>query len=61
MRDGVKLMTDIYRPDADGTYPMLVLRTPYDRTIFHGGAKASRLVVPIIAKRNHDSQTATSS
>src|ERR1044072_3862245 len=31
MRDGVKLMTDIYRPDAEGSYPVLVLRTPYER------------------------------
>jgi putative CocE/NonD family hydrolase len=28
MRDGVKL-SDIYRPDATGTYPALLLRTPY--------------------------------
>jgi len=28
---------------------------PADQTIFHGGAKASRLVVPIIARRNGES------
>ena len=30
MRDGVKLSTDIYRPDAPGTFGVIVIRTPYD-------------------------------
>jgi putative CocE/NonD family hydrolase len=29
MRDGVELSADIYRPDADGRFPVLLLRTPY--------------------------------
>jgi putative CocE/NonD family hydrolase len=29
MRDGVKLSADIYRPDAEGKFPALLLRTPY--------------------------------
>ncbi len=29
MRDGVKLSADIYRPDAEGRYPTLLVRTPY--------------------------------
>ena len=29
MRDGVKLYADVYRPAADGKYPVLVVRTPY--------------------------------
>jgi putative CocE/NonD family hydrolase len=29
MRDGVKLYADLYRPRADGRYPVLVVRTPY--------------------------------
>ena len=29
MRDGVKLYADVYRPDNDGKYPVLVVRTPY--------------------------------
>jgi len=29
MRDGVKLATDIYRPDTVGTFPVILLRTPY--------------------------------
>ncbi|MFO0818422.1 MAG: CocE/NonD family hydrolase [Pirellulales bacterium] len=32
MRDGVKLATDIYRDDAMGPAPVVLTRTPYDRT-----------------------------
>ncbi len=31
MRDGVVLIADIYRPLADGKFPVLLQRTPYDR------------------------------
>ena len=31
MRDGTLLATDIYRPDADGKFPVVLVRTPYDR------------------------------
>ena len=31
MRDGVVLFADIYRPDDPGKFPVLLLRTPYDR------------------------------
>jgi putative CocE/NonD family hydrolase len=31
MRDGVTLKADIYRPKADGKYPVLLQRTPYDK------------------------------
>jgi uncharacterized protein len=34
MRDGVKLRADIYRPDAEGKFPVLLQRTPYDKN--HG-------------------------
>ena len=30
MRDGVKLSTDVYRPDAPGKFPVVLQRTPYD-------------------------------
>lgn len=30
-RDGVTLRADIYRPGADGSYPVLLQRTPYDK------------------------------
>jgi uncharacterized protein len=31
MRDGVKLRADIYRPKAEGTFPVLLQRTPYNK------------------------------
>jgi putative CocE/NonD family hydrolase len=31
MRDGVKLATDIFRPEAEGTFPVIVVRTPYKK------------------------------
>ncbi len=31
MRDGVTLRADIYRPKAEGKYPVLLVRTPYDK------------------------------
>jgi putative CocE/NonD family hydrolase len=30
-RDGVTLYADVYRPDASGKFPVLVVRTPYDK------------------------------
>ncbi len=39
MRDGVSLVADIYRPDAEGKFPTLLQRTPYDR---RGGARQAR-------------------
>src|ERR1035438_3619826 len=30
-RDGVTLRADIYRPAADGNYPVLLTRTPYNK------------------------------
>ena len=32
MRDGVTLRADIYRPDADGKFPVLLKRTPYNKS-----------------------------
>ena len=31
-RDGVTLRADVYRPDAPGKFPVLVMRTPYDKS-----------------------------
>lgn len=31
MRDGIELATDIYRPDADGKFPVVLVRTPYKK------------------------------
>ena len=38
-RDGVALVADVYRPSADGRYPTLLQRTPYDR---RGAAQEAR-------------------
>src|SRR4029434_5205772 len=35
-RDGVTLYADIYRPKADGKFPVILMRTPYDKSA--GGA-----------------------
>ena len=32
MRDGIKLATDVYRDDAGTPAPVVLIRTPYDRT-----------------------------
>jgi predicted acyl esterase len=36
MRDGVILRGDIFRPDAEGKFPVLLQRTPYRRAITWG-------------------------
>ncbi len=33
MRDGITLFADIYRPDVVGDLPVLLLRTPYDKSL----------------------------
>ena len=33
MRDGVKLATDVYRPEGDGKYPVILIRTPYKKEV----------------------------
>jgi len=40
MRDGVRLAATIYRPSAPGRYPVLVVRTPYNRAGAKGAATA---------------------
>jgi putative CocE/NonD family hydrolase len=33
MRDGVQLYADVYRPDGSGPFPVLLQRTPYNKTL----------------------------
>lgn len=40
MRDGVELMADVHRPDAEGRYPALIAASPYPRQIQDLGAPA---------------------
>ena len=42
MRDGVRLMADVYRPDIPGKYPVLLVRTPY-------GRKGANVAAPYVA------------
>ena len=39
MRDGIKLATDVYRDDAGQPAPVVLIRTPYDRTQQKGTAE----------------------
>ncbi len=50
MRDGVKLKADIYRPTAEGKFPVLLQRTPYnkDNEVDFGLKAASRGYVVIV-------------
>ena len=46
MRDGVILRTDVHRPDRGGSYPVLVMRTPYGKgRDFNRLVKAGYIVV----------------
>ncbi|BBY16408.1 CocE/NonD family hydrolase [Mycolicibacterium litorale] len=40
MRDGVTLLADVHRPDADGRFPALIAASPYPRQIQDLGAPA---------------------
>src|SRR5271170_4982792 len=51
MRDGVTLRADIYHPKADGKFPVLLTRTPYDKTgVVHFGLKAAARGYVLIAQ-----------
>ncbi|MGW5276328.1 CocE/NonD family hydrolase [Streptomyces sp. NPDC004044] len=36
MRDGTVLRADVYTPEGDGPFPVLVMRTPYDKNVTFG-------------------------
>jgi uncharacterized protein len=40
MRDNVRLATDIYRPKADGGFPVILIRTPYKKDMAELEARA---------------------
>jgi putative CocE/NonD family hydrolase len=42
MRDGIRLATDIYRPKADGKYPIIFSRTPYNFNTWVDGKQRLR-------------------
>ncbi|MGB5554111.1 MAG: CocE/NonD family hydrolase [Flavobacteriaceae bacterium] len=42
MRDGIRLATDIYRPKAEGKYPIIFSRTPYNFNSWGDGEQKTR-------------------
>jgi predicted acyl esterase len=50
MRDGVKLATDVYLPDQEGPFPVVFIRTPYNRVMGAGFAPeaAKRGIVLVV-------------
>ena len=47
MPDGIELAADVYRPAAPGRYPVLLIRTPYDKL---GLPTLGRLATPDILR-----------
>jgi hypothetical protein len=44
MRDGVTLYADIYRPKSSGTFPVILMRTPYDKSVSWAVSPVFRMV-----------------
>lgn len=44
MRDGVILHADIYRPDSSGAFPVILMRTPYDKSAGWAVSPVSKMV-----------------
>src|SRR5256885_5843626 len=42
MRDGVKLVADVYLPAGRGPWPVILIRTPYNRAAGEGAARPFR-------------------
>src|ERR1700751_2409360 len=42
-RDAVTLHADIYRPKADGKFPVILMRTPYDKSVGWAAAPAYQI------------------
>ena len=51
MRDGTILYADIYRPEGPGPYPVLLQRTPYDKTMPLSFTCSIRSKPPSVAMR----------
>ncbi|MCC7133940.1 MAG: CocE/NonD family hydrolase [Gemmatimonadales bacterium] len=43
MRDGVRLATDVYRPGGAGPWPVILIRTPYNKASTGSAAQGQRL------------------
>ena len=52
MRDGVVLRADVHRPDRGGPYPVLVKRTPYDKSSYTSECKRFAKVGYIVVSQD---------
>jgi predicted acyl esterase len=51
MRDGVPLGTDVYRPEGPGAYPVVLVRTPYNKAALAGvGADGVKRGYAVVAQ-----------
>ena len=51
LRDGTKTYVDVFRPDADGSFPGLLQRTPYDKSSV--GSRGGTLDAVMAASRGY--------
>lgn len=49
MRDGVRLAMDLVRPDADGAFPVILIRTPYNKV----GVRGRNTLIPELVRRGY--------
>lgn len=59
MRDGTILMANIYRPEGDGSYPVLLQRLPYDKTAAQTYVYADPEGIPAARRMWHRSSPTT--
>jgi putative CocE/NonD family hydrolase len=45
-RDGIGLATDLYRPDGSGTFPLILERTPYDKSAPSRSERTAAVATP---------------
>ena len=50
MRDGVKLMADVYLPPGQGPWPVILMRTPYNRAGGQGAAHPFRAQYAVVVQ-----------
>src|SRR5436190_21240926 len=50
MRDGVKLVADVYLPAGRGPWPVILIRTPYNRAAGEGAARPFREHYAVVAQ-----------
>src|SRR6266849_6543099 len=50
MRDGVKLIVDVYLPPGNGRWPVILIRTPYNRATGEGAARPFRAHYAVVVQ-----------